>query len=83
VHHSGIFWLEFFYVNTLLTLFILQNGANWDTLCSHGGDFDVLLKKNLKKCFTLCVNVFVYNQKKGTKAVTGAVPFQKVNFCPF
>jgi len=23
------------------------------------------------------------SQKKGTKAVTGAVPFQKVNFCPF
>jgi len=22
-------------------------------------------------------------RKKGTKAVTGAVPFQKVNFCPF
>jgi len=22
-------------------------------------------------------------QKKGTKTVTGAVPFQKVNFCPF
>jgi len=21
--------------------------------------------------------------EKGTKAVTGAVPFQKVNFCPF
>jgi len=24
-----------------------------------------------------------HSQKKGTKAVTGAVPFQKVNFCPF
>jgi len=22
-------------------------------------------------------------RKKGTNAVTGAVPFQKVNFCPF
>jgi len=22
-------------------------------------------------------------RKKGTKAVTGAVPFQKLNFCPF
>jgi len=27
--------------------------------------------------------VFINSQKKGTKAVTGAVPFQKVNFCPF
>jgi len=26
----------------------------------------------------LCVS-----QKKGTKAVTGAVPFQKVHFCQF
>jgi len=25
----------------------------------------------------------VHSQKKGTKAVTGAVPFQKVHFCPF
>jgi len=24
-----------------------------------------------------------YVRKKGTKAVTGAVPFQKVHFCPF
>jgi len=24
----------------------------------------------------------MHSQKKGTKAVTGAVPFQKVNFCP-
>jgi len=23
------------------------------------------------------------SEKKSTKAVTGAVPFQKVNFCPF
>jgi len=25
--------------------------------------------------------VFLHSQKKGTKAVTGAVPFQKVHFC--
>jgi len=25
----------------------------------------------------------IHSQKKGTKAVTGTVPFQKVNFCPF
>jgi len=25
----------------------------------------------------------IHSQKKGTKAVTGAVPFQKVHFCPF
>jgi len=25
----------------------------------------------------------VHSQKKGKKVVTGAVPFQKVNFCPF
>jgi len=25
----------------------------------------------------------MHSQKKGTKAVTGAVPFQKANFCPF
>jgi len=28
-------------------------------------------------------SVGIHSQKKGTKAVTGAVPFQKVNFCPF
>jgi len=27
--------------------------------------------------------MLVHSQKKGTKAVTGAVPFQKLNFCPF
>jgi len=26
---------------------------------------------------------YIHSQKKGTKAVTGAVPFQKENFCPF
>jgi len=25
----------------------------------------------------------IHSQKKGTKAVTGAAPFQQVNFCPF
>jgi len=25
----------------------------------------------------------VHSQEKVTKSVTGAVPFQKVNFCPF
>jgi len=25
----------------------------------------------------------MHSQKKGTKAVTGAVPFQKINFWPF
>jgi len=36
--------------------------------------------------FTLnCGKILVelHSQKKGTKAVTGTVPFQKVNFCPF
>jgi len=27
--------------------------------------------------------IIIHSQKKGTKAVTGAVPFQKVNFCLF
>jgi len=29
------------------------------------------------------IRLYIHSQKKGTKAVTGAVPFQKVNFCPF
>jgi len=29
------------------------------------------------------VIVTTLSEKKGTKVVTGAVPFQKVNFCPF
>jgi len=31
----------------------------------------------------LTMRNILHSQKKGTKAVTGAVPFQKVNFCPF
>jgi len=47
------------------------------------------VKKHVKK--TLITHTFhfqvipktLHSQKKGTKAVTGAVPFQKVHFCPF
>jgi len=27
--------------------------------------------------------IHTHSQKKGTKAVTGPVPFQKLSFCPF
>jgi len=29
------------------------------------------------------VLMYTLREKKGTKSVTGAVPLQKVNFCPF
>jgi len=49
-------------------------------------------KLNVEKTFQratsavsfLCLSVIIlHSQKKGTKAVTGAVLFQKENFCPF
>jgi len=33
--------------------------------------------------FQCNINFSVHSQKKGTKAITGAVPFQKVKLCPF
>jgi len=39
------------------------------------------LTKINKCCKKYCS--FLHSQKKVTKAVTGVVPFQKVNVCPF
>jgi len=36
-----------------------------------------------RKICCCCMNTYIHLGKKGTKAVTGAVPFQKVNFCSF
>jgi len=55
-------------------------------VCYNGKTLQV--KKNIIFfCFEICQKKRDFqaslSKKKGTKAVTGAVPFQKVHFCPF
>jgi len=43
----------------------------------------MILQKSLKYDDLKLLLEIITLRKKGTKAVTGVVPFQKVNFCPF
>jgi len=70
--------LLYIFIHTIFYMYY-----TWSTLQVHNQQFyDFLLYKILLYC-KWKVNFLLHSQKKGTKAVTGAVPFQKVNFCTF
>jgi len=59
-------------------------------ICGYMGLFEKKKKKwrKIQLFLTICSKThkhiyYTLRKKKGTKAVPGAVPFQKVNFCPF